>query len=756
MGTCIICGSDTEGRICDLHEEDVVFEFRGNSADELTTDRYYRGTVDGYADFGVFVDIGDSVTGLLHRSELEQRLDGLDWEPGDTVFVQVKNVRDNGNVDLSWSIRQDETAFRGTLVHDPDTEGGPTLADTGNASEGAAESGVGPSAATPDSPQERPGAEASTPEAPSDGETAPSTDAGTPATSDAGAEAGVDAGGGGAQVAAGAGGGSVAGGAEGSAAGSTGGEVAGAAEEDGVTSGVAREPSDQTVDELPDKVGDLVRLEGEIVDAHQTSGPTVFTLLDETGTVECAAFESAGVRAYPEVAEDDVVRLDGVVERRRGDLQVETEALVVLEDDERDAVADRLEEAMLERARPEAVEPLAEDPAVEAAIEGIRDVATAIRRAVIESRPVVVRHSTTTDGYAAGVALERATLPLVREEHLSADAEYHYFDRRPLEGSIYDLEDATKDVTSMLSNRERHGEALPLFVFVGVGGSPASLDAFDLLDVYDAPRVLIDDRGVESDVAASVDTIASPDPAEGTAATTTATALAATTAAAVNPDVADDVAHLPAVSFWEDAPSAYVDLASEAGFDEETLRNLREAVALEAFYQSYEDKRELVIDLLFPDDEAEGLAARVAGQFREKIEAAVETAEANLEAAELEEIDPDEADLEDLDVARETVVVLDTEAYTHRYEFPPVALLLDELWRRNREDAVALLGLNTDEGRLRTDADVEVAALVNDAAMAAPRAGVGLVSPRDGEFEYLAGEREDARDAVLEALGDHL
>ncbi|MEF8854954.1 MAG: DNA-binding protein, partial [Haloarculaceae archaeon] len=296
----------------------------------------------------------------------------------------------------------------------------------------------------------------------------------------------------------------------------------------------------------------------------------------------------------------------------------------------------------------------------------------------------------------------------------------------------------------------------PLFVFVGVGGSPASLDAFDLLYVYDAPRVLIDDRGVESDVAASVDTIASPDPAEGTAATTTATALAATTAAAVNPDVADDVAHLPAVSFWEDAPLAYVDLASEAGFDEETLRNLREAVALEAFYQSYEDKRELVIDLLFPDDEAEGLAARVAGQFREKIEAAVETAEANLEAAELEEIDPDEADLEDLDVARETVVVLDTEAYTHRYEFPPVALLLDELWRRNREDAVALLGLNTDEGRLRTDADVEVAALVNDAAMAAPRAGVGLVSPRDGEFEYLAGEREDARDAVLEALGDHL
>jgi RecJ-like exonuclease len=119
MGSCIICGSSVDGRICDLHQEDVVFVFDGTQADQLTVDRYYRGTVDGYAEFGVFVDIGDSVTGLLHRSELDQRLESLDWDPGDTVFVQVQQIRDNGNVDLSWSIRQSEAEFRGTLVDDP-------------------------------------------------------------------------------------------------------------------------------------------------------------------------------------------------------------------------------------------------------------------------------------------------------------------------------------------------------------------------------------------------------------------------------------------------------------------------------------------------------------------------------------------------------------------------------------------------------------------------------------------------------------
>src|SRR6056297_3015971 len=122
MGSCIICGTTVDGEVCDVHQEDVGFVFEGTSPNELTPNRYYRGTVDGYADFGVFVDIGDSVTGLLHQSELDQRLESLSWEPGDEVFVQVTGVRDNGNVDLAWSILQDEREFRGLLVDDPEGE----------------------------------------------------------------------------------------------------------------------------------------------------------------------------------------------------------------------------------------------------------------------------------------------------------------------------------------------------------------------------------------------------------------------------------------------------------------------------------------------------------------------------------------------------------------------------------------------------------------------------------------------------------
>ena len=669
MSSCIICGTSVDGRICELHEEDVVFEFRGTQPDELTPNRYYRGTIDGFAEFGIFVDIGDQVTGLLHKSELDTRLDSLDLDPGDTVFVQVQNVRDNGDIDLGWSIRQDEDRFRGTLIDDPDADTEKLLEEE----EDEEASSEADSSVSDPSPVERESSDESAEETQESSETAETPD-----------------------------------------------------------------PTDARIGDLDEYVGNQVRVEGEIESARQTSGPTVFELRDETGSVECAAFEEAGVRAYPEVGEDDVVRIEGEVERRRGDLQVETEALVLLEDGERDEVTERMEEAMVERARPEEVEPLADDGAVESALDSIRDAATAIRRAVLEDRPIVVRHAATVDGYVASVAIERATLPLIRERHQRPDAEYHYFDRRPLKGSVYDMNDATKDVTTMLSNRERHGETFPLFVFVAAGGTSESLDGFDLLDVYDANRVVIDERAIDDEIAEAVDVLVHPAEEE-----TTATALGATVATHVDTDVREDLSHLPAISFWEDAPESYVTLADDAGYDAEDVTKLREAVALEAFYQSYEDKRELIIDLLFAEeaDDPVGLASNISEQFREKMDDEIGTAEANLE-----EVDAD----------GETVLVLDTEAYTNRYEFPDESLLLDELYRRHRDEAAALVGIAQDEAYVRSDADLDVRELVATASDAAPAAGLDARGAREGRVEFLSGERENAREALLDALAGAL
>ena len=718
------------------HDEDVWFDFRGNSPKQLTPGRFYKGTVDGFADFGVFVDLTRGVTGLLHRSELDQRLETLDWESGDTVFVQVKNVRNNGNIDLGWSIRQSESEFRGARVHDPDGDAdgeeienggsdGPTavkktpkgISMESRASNGTKSAETDGESSSDGSDEESAEADSESAEThdESESDTEPATDSGSEPV-DSGHDTGTD---------------------DADAAGD--GRVA-AVEADPETAAAESdsesqsEPERVTVGSLSDRVGQTVRIEGEVVGARQTGGPTIFEVRDETAVVDCAAFVEAGVRAYPEVEEGDTIRLDGEVELRREEIQVETEDLTALSGDEAETVERRLADALAEKARPDTVEPLAGVSGVEAVTDQLADAAEAVRGAVLESRPIVIRHAATADGYVAGAAIERAVLPLIREEHARADAEYHFFTRRPLDDPVYGMNAATSDVTRMLQDSERHDEKLPLVVLVGIGGTTDSLDGLGLLGVYGAARVVVDAEPVDTGVIDETSVLVSPGLTDADAADLSTGALGANLAAAVNTDVRADLAHLPAVSYWAEPPATYTALAGEAGYDADRTRELREAIALEAYYQSYQDKRELITDLLFEDDG--GLAGHVSEQFRNKLDTEVGTAEANLEVR---------------DVGGVSVGVLDADSYSHQYDFPPTALLADALDRRT-DDRTATIVYSMDELFVRAPESVDVRAAAAAAEEAVPEGGVTASGIRQNRIEFLSGAREAVVDAVADAV----
>jgi len=714
MGSCLICGVPVDGHICDSHEEDVVFDFRGDSPHQLVPNRFYRGTVDGYAEFGVFIDVAPGVTGLLHRSELDRRLESLDWEPGDDVFVQVKGVRDNGNIDLAWSIRQAEREFRGVLLQDGDVDRDPSEAGT---PEQEGSDGEGPDTAPPESADESTDVD--------------QTDESEFTDVDAALEGGetqnsaVDGRGDEATVVHGD---------EDAVAEES--ENAVADENEGEDVAVA-DRERVAVETLSDRVGDPIRIEGEVVSVRQTGGPTVFEIRDETGVVDVAAFVEAGVRAYPDVEVGNVVRIDGEVESRRGEIQVETEGLVLLEDEAADVVHTRLAEALADEARPEGVQPLAGDEAIAALGEGLLDAAEAIRRAILESRPIVVRHPATADGYVAGAAVERAALPLIREEHAKSDAEYHYFTRRPLEDPVYGMDGATNDVTRMLQDRDRHDEKLPLFVLLATGSTVESEDGLGLLSVYGADAIVIDAAVADPEAREAVETLVSPELASVDDDLSTA-AIAASMASAVNDEVREDLVHLPAVSYWEDVPDRYRDLAHDAGYDAERVAELREAIALEAYYQSYRDKRELVTDLLFED--GGDLAAHVSEQFREKLETEVDTATENVVTEAVDGVE---------------LAVLDTDRYTHRFDFPPTPLLLDDLHRRHANgEAFATVGIGTDELYVRGTTDLSIRDVAERAAEIAPKAKIATAGVREGKIEFLAGERDAVEDAIVAAVAE--
>ncbi|PHQ45297.1 RecJ like exonuclease, partial [Halorubrum sp. C3] len=97
------------------------------------------------------------------------------------------------------------------------------------------------------------------------------------------------------------------------------------------TETVAHEPTVSRVRGLTP--GDEVTVEGEVVQAKQTGGPTIFAVADASGVLSCAAFESAGVRAYPEVEVGDMVHVSGTIESRENALQLEVDSLTRLPDE---------------------------------------------------------------------------------------------------------------------------------------------------------------------------------------------------------------------------------------------------------------------------------------------------------------------------------------------------------------------------------------------------------------------------------------
>ncbi len=705
MGTCVICGSPADGDVCSTHEEDVFFEFRGSRANQLTPDRYYRGTVDGFAEFGVFVDIGP-VTGLLHRSEIPKRLESLEWESGESVFVQVLDVHDNGNIDLGWSLRETEREFRGRLIDDPEI-GKPVLPDQSSAPEETAEESTLGEPEAVESNRSDTGT--------TDGGTTEAAETSTGAD-DSGPQAGA--------------------------------ETAVEAVEDSEADDTQEEPDDDSstepegeitrlpVTELETALDSTVAVEGTVTNIRQTGGPTIFEVEDETGSVDCAAFESAGVRAYPDVETDDAVRIVGVVEEHRGDLQLETESLSVLSGEDATTVAKRREDAVAERAEPPESSLLVEDPSIEVVSEALQEAATTIRRAVIESRPVIIRHTATLDGYVGGAALERALLPLIRAEHDSAGAEYHFVDRRPLADPIYDIEAATGDVTNMLEAADRHDETHPLFVLVDAGSTLESVDGLSLLSTYDAGSVVVDGGYADEDATEAADTLVSPTAAGGGPVSTGV--LGTHLAALVNDEVRVDLAHLPATSFWTEPPEEYAALATDAGYEMATIEDIRNAVALEAYYQSYEDKRELIADL-FWDAGNESLAAPLSEQFETKFQTELETAQPHVQRRVENTV---------------TIDVLDVAAYTHRYDFPPTDLLLAELHRQDDGDqaATVTIALDEDELFIERSTALDVRAIGEAVADRLPDAGVTPRGGRDGRIEFLAGRRDQVLEAVIEEV----
>jgi RecJ-like exonuclease len=299
--------------------------------------------------------------------------------------------------------------------------------------------------------------------------------------------------------------------------------------------------------DLGSRVGKVVRIEGEIAQIKQTSGPTIFTIVDESGTENAAAFVEAGVRAYPEAELGDIVRIFGEVMKRNNQLQIEVSSLSILTGDDAGEVHERIEKALEIRSEPEDIPFLVESTTLEKLRPAMRKVAKIIRKAVFTAQPIILRHHADADGICSAVAIEQAVTALIRESGGDFDADYFLFKRAPSKAPFYEIEDITRDLDFSLKDHIRFGQKMPLILLTDNGSTEEDLPSYKMAQVYDLPIVVIDHHHPDAIVDEYVIAHVNPYHVGGDFGLTSGM-LGTEVARMINPAVGDRIRHLPAVA----------------------------------------------------------------------------------------------------------------------------------------------------------------------------------------------------------------
>ena len=415
-------------------------------------------------------------------------------------------------------------------------------------------------------------------------------------------------------------------------------------------------------------MGKTVKIVGEVVQIQQTSGPTIFTVSDETSTTWAAAFEQPGVRVYPEINTGDIVEILGEVSLHNGEIQIETESIAALEGEEAEETRKLINEAIDAKAEPENTELLIESETLEKLRPKMKEAAKAIRRAILDGRSILVRHHADADGICAGVAIEKAVVPLLKETNNDSDAEWHFFKRSPSKAPFYEIEDVVKDLSYSLEDMERHGQKLPLLVLLDNGSTEEDILAIMQVKIYDIEVVVVDHHfpGEVTDgkvaVDEYVDTHVNPYLVGGDSQIT-AGALAVEIAKMINPEVKDKLMHLPGIAAVGDHARSeeaekYIKLAEDKGYSEEDLDKVATCIDFEAFFLRFMNGRGLIDTILGLGDEKrhEKLVDALYRESQKRVEWQLKAAMPNLKTRQL----PNGL----------IFSLLDVEKYAHKFTFP--------------------------------------------------------------------------------------
>lgn len=351
-------------------------------------------------------------------------------------------------------------------------------------------------------------------------------------------------------------------------------------------------------------IGKVVYLEGIIDGVNQTEGPTLFTFEDGTGSFKLEAFLEAGKRAHEEIDEGDVISAEVKVKEYQGTFEGEILKINKLEDEKKKEVLDMVNEKKRERAQPEKKEFMVKSEILDKLHDRFVKAATEIRMAILENRPIIVRHHNDADGYSSGYTLERAIVPLLKKQHDSEKAAWEFFTRAPCTAPFYEIDDSIRDSSMALRNFAKFSNKMPLVIIADNGSSEEDLMPIQQGKVHGMKFIVIDHHYFEKDYI-SEETLAHINPhINGDDGNLMSAGMLCTEIARfINPNV-ENIFQVPAMAGMadrignEDVMEQYFKIAEKEGYDKEMLDNIANLIEFVSAKLKFLEAREY-IEVLF-------------------------------------------------------------------------------------------------------------------------------------------------------------
>lgn len=507
-----------------------------------------------------------------------------------------------------------------------------------------------------------------------------------------------------------------------------------------------------TIEEaVKEGIGKTIFLQAQIIKIIHTTGPTIYSVIDESGSqIDCVAYNKTNITDLEEIQNNDIVDVFGKLFTHKGSTQLEIYELKNSDDQIKQKLKELIEKVLAEKTNETLSTPfLIENDILSKLRPAIEKAAIRIRQSIFSGQNIIIRHHADADGVSGGIAIEEAILALLEKEEIGSDKSIRRIMTR---NPSFSMGDCSRDLEFALSIKSKQNSKLPLFVIVDFGSSTESYDSYELLNLYNIDIVVIDHHPLDPIIEEKVSVIVNPYSVDGDY-NLTAGMIATEVARLILPDISDKIKHLPAVAAKGDMIKAetadqYIALVDDN--IKENLNAMAQAVDYECYYLRYSDGQEMFRNILGinTDNELENEKIRdlLADKAKDSYEKTIEIGLQNLQYVENGDT--------------KIIARLDTEKYTHKYIFPPprkiVGSIHDHLVQNNSDKKIITLGEGRDTIILRSNnTNINFPDIVKKIQEKLPSAGIiGGGHVFFGSIKYFEGKKDEVIEELISNLKD--